>query len=335
MGMRSRGMSLPGRFALRVALAALAVLFVCALDARATERPQGWWLAVKPAACAHGPRVLLGEIAEPRGDISAEAWKTMAARPLWNAPDRAGHQTALSRERMVALLKEFAEDLAPACVLPHQLVIQRGGTVENGEALARRVVTFLTDRVQALGGEVEITDLHAPDYIFLPGQRETLELTTSAPVKPGRVNLLFEMRSQNGKVGRRFAASAFLNVWKPLPVASRGMPRLEPLNLANVQYKRKNLAYNENAWDGAGGPWRLAKNVGVEQVIRKDDLEPVPVIAKGGKVNLVYERPGIRLSVKAEALADAGVGQSIQVRNLQSNRKITATVQDAETVVVR
>jgi flagellar basal body P-ring formation protein FlgA len=49
----------------------------------------------------------------------------------------------------------------------------------------------------------------------------------------------------------------------------------------------------------------------------------------------VFEGTGIRLSVKAEAQSDAGVGQSVQVRNLQSNRKITATVQDADTVIVR
>lgn len=318
---------------------ALAALLAWGAEVRAAdhakERPHGWWLVVKPAACARGPKVLLGEIAEPRGDLDQAAWKTLAARPLWNAPERPGHQTALGRERVAALLRQHAEELAPACTLPQQLVIQRGGAVEDGEALARRVVTFLTDRVQALGGEVEITDLHVPEYIFLPGERDGLELVSSAPVKPGRVNLLFELRAQGGKVGRRFAASGFLNVWKPLPVAARGMSRLEALNLAHVQYKRKNLAYHENVWDGAGGPWRLAKNVGIEQVIHKEDLEPVPVVAKGGKVNLVYEGTGIRLSVKAEALSDAGIGQAVQVRNLQSNRKITATVLDAETVVVR
>lgn len=314
---------------------ALAALLVLAAEARAADRPQGWWLAVKPAACAQGPKVLLGDIAEPRGELDQAAWKAMAARPLWNAPDRPGHQTALNRERIVALLRQHAEDIAPACTLPQQIVIQRGGAVENGETLARRVVTFLTDRVKALGGEVEITDLHVPEHIFLQGERDSLELTSSAPVKPGRVNLLFELRSQGGKASRRFAASGFLNVWKPLPVAGRGMSRLETLNLANVQYKRKNLAYHESVWDGQGGPWRLAKNVGIEQVIHKEDLEPVPVIAKGGKVNLVFEGTGIRLSVKAEALADAGVGQHIQVRNLQSNRKITATVLDADTVIVR
>ena len=79
----------------------------------------------------------------------------------------------------------------------------------------------------------------------------------------------------------------------------------------------------------------MSKSVGVDQVIRLSDIEPVPVIAKGDKVNLVFEGENLRLQVKAEALSDGGVGQKIQVRNLQSKRKILATVQDAETVLVR
>jgi flagella basal body P-ring formation protein FlgA len=102
-----------------------------------------------------------------------------------------------------------------------------------------------------------------------------------------------------------------------------------------VTFKRKNLAFHQNAWDGSGGPWRVAKSVGTDQVITVDSVEPVPVIAKGGQVNLVYEGNNIRLSVKAVALADAGVGQKVQVRNVQSNRKIVGTVQDADTVIVR
>jgi flagella basal body P-ring formation protein FlgA len=145
---------------------------------------------------------------------------------------------------------------------------------------------------------------------------------------------MFEVHSADGRPARRYAASAFVNVWRPLPVPSRPMNRLEPLNLAYVQYRRSNLAYNDNAWDGTGGPWRMAKSVGAGQVIRLSDIEPVPVIAKGAKVNLVYMGENLRLQVKAEALADGGVGQKIQVRNLQSNRKILATVQDADTVLV-
>jgi flagella basal body P-ring formation protein FlgA len=315
-------------------LAALCLL-VLASPAFAVEMRQGWWLQIKGAACAQGPKVLLGDIAVPQGEMPDKTWKEMAARPLWNAPERVGHQTAMSRERLLILLRYHAEDLVSACALPAQIIVQRGGTVVDAPEIEQMLVGFLTKQAPALGGELEIKDVHAPDAIFLPSGRDKLELQQSSPIKPGRINMLFEVKSSEGKVQRRYAASVFVNVWKAVPCATRPMNRLEQVNLANVQYMRKNLAYNSNVWDGTGGPWRMVKSVGTGQPITMADIEPVPVIAKGDKVSLVFEGANLRLHVKAEALADGGVGQSIQVRNLQSNRKILATVRDASTVVVR
>ncbi|MDP2847344.1 MAG: flagellar basal body P-ring formation chaperone FlgA [Humidesulfovibrio sp.] len=322
------------RCLLASALAALCLL-VLAAPAYAVEMRQGWWLQIKGAACVQGPKVLLGDIALPQGDMPASLWKEMSVRPLWNAPDRAGHQTALSRERLQSLLRFHAEDLLGACAFPAQIIVQRGGSVVDGPEIEKRVVGFLTKHGPAFGGELEIKDMHAPDAIFLGSERDRLEIQASSPIRAGRINMLLEVKSSDGKVQRRYAASAFANVWKTVPCATRPMNRLEQVNLVNVQFKRKNLAYNENAWDGTGGPWRMVRSVGVDQVIRMTDLEPVPVIAKGDKINLVFEGENLRLNVKVEALADGGIGQSIQVRNLQSNRKILATVQDAATVVVR
>lgn len=322
------------RCLLASALAALCLL-VLAAPAYAVEMRQGWWLQIKGAACAQGPKVLLGDVAVPQGDMPANVWSEMAKRPLWNAPERAGHQTAMSRERLLTLLRFHAEDLADACALPAQIIVQRGGSVIDGPEIEKRVVGFLTSRGPALGGELEIKDLHAPDAIFLGSGRDRLEIEPSSPIRPGRINMLFEVKSSDGKVQRRYAASAFVNVWKAVPCATRPMNRLEQVNLANVQFKRKNLAHHENAWDGTGGPWRMVRSVGTDQVIHMADIEPVPVIAKGDKINLVFEGQNLRLHVKVEALTDGGIGQAIQVRNLQSNRKILATVQDAATVVVR
>jgi flagella basal body P-ring formation protein FlgA len=52
-------------------------------------------------------------------------------------------------------------------------------------------------------------------------------------------------------------------------------------------------------------------------------------------VTLVYNGDRVRLSIKAEALGEGGAGQLVQVRNVQSNKVIMATVVDSDTVVVR
>jgi len=316
------------------ACALVAFALVLASPAHAVEMRQGWWLQIKNAACAHGPKVLLGDIAVPQGEMPAATWKELAVRPLWNAPERPGHQTALSRERLLALLRFHAEDMADACALPTQIVVQRGGKVIAGTDISQSVVDFLTAKGQTFSGELELKDLHGPDYIFLANDRDHLEIKSSSPLKPGRVNLLLEVTAGDGKALRRYAASVFVNVWRALPVPTRPLNRLQQVDLANVAFKRRNLAFNQDAWDGTGGPWRMVRSVGTDQVIHLADLEPVPVISKGDKISLVFEGNNIHLQVKAEALADGGIGQKIQVRNLQSGRKITGTVQNAETVIV-
>ncbi len=318
-----------------VVLAAIVGVLALAVPARALEMHQGWWLQIRGVACAHGPKGLRGDIAAPRGDLPAATWKTLAARPLWPSPDHPGRQVALSHERLSEMLQHYAEDIAGACSLPQQIVVQRGGKVIEGMELNQRIVDFLTERGQAFNGEIELKDVHEPDYIFLPGDHDQLNIRYSGQLKPGRVNLIFEAKGSDGRAARRYAASAFVNVWKALPVPTRPFNRLEQLDPSCIEFKRRNLAYFSDAWDGTGGPWRMTKGVGANQVIRLSDIEPVPVIAKGDKVNLIFVGENLRLQVKVEALTDGGVGQRIQVRNLQSKRKITATVQDSQTVLVR
>jgi flagella basal body P-ring formation protein FlgA len=312
----------------------LAFVFGLACPAEAADASRGWWLQITNAACARGPKVLLGDIAAPQGDIPAAVWKEMAARPLWNSPERAGHQTALTRERLLSMLRYYVADIADACALPTQIVVQRGGAVIDGKDISQRVVDFLTARGEAFAGDIELKDMHGPDYVFLTNERDRLVLKPSSALRPGRVNLLLEVTAADGKALRRYAASVFVNVWRALPVPTRPLNRLQQLDLAQVQFKRSNLAFNQDAWDGSGGPWRMVRSVGLGQVIRRSDIEPVPVIAKGDKVELVFEGENLRLQVKAEALSDGGIGQRIEVRNLQTNRKIMATVQDSGTVVV-
>jgi flagella basal body P-ring formation protein FlgA len=318
-----------------LAVLALLVLLLSASATAAEPTTRDWRIQVRNAACVAGPTVHLGDIAEASANIPPEIWKDLAAKPLWAAPEKAGHQTALSRERLLAMLRHYLGDEAGSLVLPAQIVVQRGGRAVDGATLARMGVDFLTERGAGLRGELEITDLRAPDFIFLPHPGDRLSMLMGEAMRPGRNNLLFEVVSGEGKTTRRFAASAFVNLWRPVACATRPINRLQLVTPDMITFKRKNMAYNQNAWDGTGGPWRVAKSVGTDQVITVESVEPVPVITKGGSINLIYEGNNIRLSVKAVALADAGIGQSIQVRNVQSNRKITGTVLDSETVLVR
>jgi flagellar basal body P-ring formation protein FlgA len=70
------------------------------------------------------------------------------------------------------------------------------------------------------------------------------------------------------------------------------------------------------------------------QVLRASDVIKADVVARHEIVTIVYEAPGLLLTVRGKALEAGAVGETINVLNVQSNRTIQATVYGPGQVVV-
>ncbi|MBN2139444.1 MAG: flagellar basal body P-ring formation protein FlgA [Desulfovibrionaceae bacterium] len=318
--------------ALRVLCAALAAAACLLFWAASFAADPGWRIRIRSAACVRGDTVLLGEVADAYGEVPAGLWEDLAKRPLWPAPDRAGRVANVTRHRLEGLLRYYLGEAAKDCVLPARLAVQRGGEVVLLPEIQKRVVAFLTPKARALGGEAEFDEFLLPDHVFLPQRGDRLEISLAQDFAPGRVPLDIEVRSPDNKTLKRTAGSVFVNLWRAVPCAARTLNRNHALGPENLTFKRKNLAYWTDAWDGKGGPWRLSRPVGAGQVITKGLLEPVPLVSKGDKVVLIYQGRNLRLSVKALALGDAMLGEKVVVRNLQSKKEVQAVVMSDRTV---
>lgn len=294
-----------------------------------------WRGVVKSAACVQGPTVLLGEIADPAPGVSARTWQAVASTKLWKASSKPGRPITADRAKLYKILKYYLGEKADNLVLPSQLTVQTGGAVVTGEEIHQRVVAFLTPKAQGFGGEVEIKDLKLPTHYFFDNPNDTLSILLSEDIQPGRNQIRLKAVSPEGKVVSSKAGTVFLNIWKAVPVAAKPLNRMEPVTKEKVTFKQINLAYKQELWDGTGGPWRMSRTLGRNQPFTLSHLEPIPLIEKGERINLVYQKKRIQLSIKAEALGEAGMGQQVAVRNLQSNKTIMATVVSHDTVLVR
>jgi flagella basal body P-ring formation protein FlgA len=315
--------------------AALAVILLSVPVLTGAAKGDRWKGLVRGVACVKGPEVLLGEIADPVDDAARRQWPTLSSIKLWKASDRQGHVVTVPRDKLAKVLKYYMGDAAGNLALPSQLTVQTGGRVVDAAELKSRIVAFLTPRAKDLGGDVKFKTLQMPHYVFFPNDYDRLVVSMSEDIAPGRNEIVLSGMTPDGKVVSRRSAVVFADVWKAVPVAARPMNRLERVTRDKVTFRRMNMAYNRDVWDGTGGPWRMARTLGRGQVFTMSHLEPVPLIERGEMVNLVYNGHQIRLSIKAEALGEAGVGQQVEVRNTQSNKIILATVVDGETVVVR
>ncbi|WP_272700640.1 flagellar basal body P-ring formation chaperone FlgA [Desulfovibrio sp. Fe33] len=318
-----------------VLAACLAVVLLAASVPAGSAEGDRWKGLVRSVACVKGPDVLLGEIADPVDSEAQRQWPTLSTVKLWKASDRLGHVVTVPRDKLRQILEYYMGEKAGNLALPSQLTVQTGGRAVDSAELSSRIVAFLTPKAKGLGGEVQFSNLQMPNHIFFPNDYDRLVIDMKDDLKPGRNDIMLCGVTPDGKVVSRRSAVIFADVWKAVPVAARPLNRNERVTSNNVSFRRMNLAYNRDVWDGTGGPWRMARTLGRGQVFTRSHLEPVPLIERGEMVNLVYNGRGIRLSIKAEAMGEAGAGQQVEVRNTQSNKIILATVVDSETVVVR
>lgn len=325
-----------------IGLVALFSLLCLLMGAAAPNQESGinvagaqWRIRIHEAAVSPDETVKLRDIAELHGDAPPGVWEKLADRALWPAPPELGKPLQINRSRLSKALRESLGEVADLCLLPSSIAIQRGGSVLREEDLRGLVVKELTPLARKLRGEAEFTDFRLPPYAFLahPGQTVTLE-----PVKlePGRLSLRFSVNEVDGSLIRKFTGTVMLNLWTEVPCAAVALNRGDSVGPEQITWIRKNMAYlRGDLWDGRGGPWQVQRIVTPGQPLYVNDLAPLSVVKKGAIVNLIYNKGSVRLSAKAEALADGGPGSTIAVRNLQSKKQIYAVVRDADTVEVK
>ena len=68
------------------------------------------------------------------------------------------------------------------------------------------------------------------------------------------------------------------------------------------------------------------KSLGVNQLIRSNDIDYPKIVFKGSLLNIIYKAHGIKLSLKGRALEEGVKGQTIRVQNLDSHTTIYAKV---------
>jgi flagella basal body P-ring formation protein FlgA len=320
---------------LRLALPILAALLALS-GAPARAADLRWRIEVLPAAAVAVERVRLADVARPVGETDAETWRRLAGIELFTVPAESGKRYTVSRDNLAQLFGRLLGPQAELCLLPGQLVVQRGGRVALEDELSRLAVEYLTPRLQQLPGETGLREWRLPAYIFLEEPGGTVDFELGSDLAAGRLTLRILERVPGGQSWRRFNATVFVDHWTTTPAAATPLNRGDVLAPDKISFVRVNLAFLKGQpWDGRSFGLRLVRAVGQGQPLLAQDMEESPAVAKGARLELVYQGPTVRLSTPAVALADGKLGQSIPVQNVQTGRQVLAVVRDAHTVVVQ
>jgi flagella basal body P-ring formation protein FlgA len=144
----------------------------------------------------------------------------------------------------------------------------------------------------------------------------------------GRFDVTFEIGNDNGAASAklRFTGTAVETV--EAAVLIRNVERNEILKSSDVVIERRPKAEVGNdaaARDRAVG-MQARRQLRAGQAIRTADLGKPDLVQRDQSVTLIYEAPGIYLTVRGKALDNGTEGDVVNVMNLQSKRTLSGTV---------
>ena len=292
-----------------LALTALATATLAAPQALAGDP-----VVLRETLTVDGPHVTLGDlfdVADDRADV-------VVAR----APEP-GSRTSLDVNYVRRLASENDLDWANAAGV-RRLTVARDSRVVGADILA----DMLEGELFALEGrvhEVQLANsamsLHAP--VDSVGGPQIVSLNFDA--RSGM--LAAEVRPYDGAQTVRVSGRAFATV--DVPVLARAVAAGTEIDGGDIEWvsQRADRLRPDAVLDPEaiiGHEARRALRAG--EPLRSYDLQRPLMVERGELVTLVFQAPGIQLSVRARAMENAADGELARFVNLQSNRTVEALV---------
>ena len=275
------------------------------------------------------------------GDLIAGLSADKAAVPAFRAPALGETGTIqVSRIRDAALAAGIAAQPTAIVATFAQVVVTRAGRRIVAGDIEEAVRTALVERygVDARGLAL-VLDGGAPSVVVEP------ELTGDASV----ADLIYDPRSQRIQARLAVPGSTALRL-KPVRVSGqlvetievvvprRAIARGETLTVADLVTERRPRDGQpaELIADLRGAVDKVARRALAPGLpLRAADVQREEIVARGEMVTLVYEGPGLMLTLRGKANEAGAMGDVVTVTNPQSKRVLQGTVSGPGRISIR
>ena len=293
--------------------------------ADAAQQHRNFKPVLRGAAMVEGDFVRLGDLFDNTGDKSD--------RPVAYSP-RPGHQTVFDGERLSKIARS------------NRLRWRPRGRFER-IVITRSSQSIKTKDIQAAVREALAEEGLPKDlWIGLDRRNMVLHLPVDVPATIALRDFAYDRST------RRFTAMVTAPADAPsivvpvagkvdelqrVPVLMRHIARNEVIVDADVDWvemRRTKVRQGSilDAEDLIGQAPRRPLKAG--QPVRRGDVRPPIVIAKGSTITMVYRTKTMTLTTRGRALANGSKGATIQVMNVHSKKVVDAVVQSPDRVVV-
>ena len=259
--------------------------------------------------------------------------------------DNAGAAAGIAVFRAPDLGETGAVDVAriAEALRPHRIVdLDTAG-------LGQVVVTRLSRAIPA--DEIEQRLVHAFTGHYGLGDARNLAVTTDRPLRAlhveasatgelaisrlhveqrtGRFDVHFELMGSSVTRRAPLRITGTVSETVETAVLARALARGDTIKASDVVVERRRKSEFLNgvipAEQATGFAARRAMRIG--EVLRANDLMKAETVRRNETVTIVYQLPGIMLTVRGKALEAGTVGDTISVTNIQSKRTVQATVE--------
>lgn len=299
-------------------IAALLVLTLVAAPALAEDAAPVPKL--KSEAAVASDLVRIGDLVENAGDL--------ANTPVFRAPDL-GQTGTIQAERVRAALA------------PHGLSVDADGVTEIVVRRASRKITA-SDIEQRIARAIAARSGIDADKLVVTSDRKltAMHVDPSVTAEVNLTHIYYDARSGRFDAtielpGSRSTRNAPLRITgsavetETVAVFTRAAARGEIVREAAIELQRRPKAgLSEDAIRDAESALGLSarRAIAAGEVLRSADLTKPDLVQRNEPVLLVYEAPGIAVTVRGKALESGAQGDLVNVSNTQSKRTVQGVV---------
>ncbi len=283
-----------------------------------------------------GDAIRLGDIARITGD-DASLVRRLKKVDLGTAPAPGESRKMADRHIRLRLKRQGFNLSRVRLLMPRHIVVSRAYVEISEDAIKKAATDYIYRTVPRDRSDITISRIRLRGSVRLPKGKITYKV-----IPPKRSDLLGTVSLpvqfyRNGAPVKKVIVSAKVEVMANVLVAKRPLAKYQTIEPDHVQLKKMKLSrFSSDVvtdMEAVSGK-RAKRKIKPGDVLRGGMIEMPPLVNRGDIVVIVVRSGGLKITTLGKAKNKGGLGEKIQVQNLESRKYLHATVIDAKTVKV-
>jgi flagella basal body P-ring formation protein FlgA len=313
------------------------ILLIAAIIILAALSPvSGLEITVMQNAVVKGDTICLGDIAQfdPASDGRVSKLKGVEI----STSPASGSEIIIRKDLMIYKVNPYISGDKDILVrMPENLVVRRSAQFISAGRMEEIYMGYIKENSGWPEDEIRFEDINTPGTIALPeGELQWAVQERRNTDFIGNVALTIDF-SVDGKIVKKVPVSGKIGVRRETVKAAAKIERGRIISVDDIILVNENSLHNRKDYivskeDIVGK--RALRTIQADQAILSNMIENPPLVKKGDKVIIRAENPHLTITAAGEALQDGRTGDQVEVLNIQSGRKIFATVKESGIVEV-